>query len=420
MKFPRRTYGALLTGWAALQIPRYGLRALRGRRVPIAARLDPTKPDGLAHAGAPRAETILHACSVGEVESARVLYEALGADGPTLVTAITETGLAAARRAGLPAAHLPFDLPKPVRIGLDAHPLRRFVILETEIWPNLLLALATRKVPTFLVSARISDRALPRYRRVRRLLVPILETFRAIGAQTDRDAHRFIEIGASASRVTVTGNLKSERPAPNPPDWPIPDRATPRLLVAGSTHAGDEEALFDALAALRGEGVPARILLAPRHLERMNEMEVAARRKGFAVGRRSRKEWDREVLLLDTHGELAAAYALSPLAFVGGTIAPVGGHNPLEAGRQSAWVLHGPRVENARDPFFVLDRVGARVVSTGGEIAAAWREAIADPAAARARGATGAEAARATEGSLARTLSLLDGAPKKRSLDSKR
>lgn len=412
MNFPRRTYGTLLSAWAALNLPRYALRALQGRRVPIRARLDPDQEDGLSHPATPRAEWILHACSVGEIEAVRPLYDAVSRTHPTLVTVITDTGLAAARRADLPSAYLPFDLAGPVRKGLARHFLRGFVILETEIWPNLILALSEKNIPTYLVSGRISDRALPRYRKVRRLLMPVLDRIQAIGAQCEADAERFVSIGVPRERVHVTGNLKADRNPPPPPDWPIPGRGTPDLLVAGSTHAEEEEALLAAFVRLRAEGGGVRLLIAPRHLERMNEIEANVRAQGLSVGRRSRAEndfsvWAAACVLLDTHGELSASYGLSTLAFVGGTISPVGGHNPLEAARAGALVLHGPHVQNARKSYEILDAAGAKVVRSSGEIVDAWRKAILDPLSTRRAGAALASAAARESGALGRTLALI-------------
>lgn len=426
MTFPRRAYAACLAAYAAANAPRYALRALHGRTVPFLPRLFPAREDGLAHEKTPRAKTILHACSVGEVEAARVLYEALAGRSdfaPLLVTTITDTGLAAARRAKLPAAYLPFDFEGALRSGLDAHPLEKFVIVETEIWPNLLLELARRKVPVFLVSGRISDRAYRRYQKIKRYLAPVLETLAAVGAQTGEDADRFLALGSPPSRTQVTGNLKADLAAQPPPDWPIPGRNTPALLVAGSTHAEEEAALLAALRAVREEVAEARLLLAPRHLERADAVLKSARKAGFSARLKShaaadRTVWKADVVVLDTHGELASAYGLSPLAFVGGTISPVGGHNPMEAARQGALVLHGPHTQNARAAYDALSAAGARLVADGTSIAAVWKEMLDDPGACHAAGRSLKEAAARESGALERTLELLCGASPASSLSS--
>jgi 3-deoxy-D-manno-octulosonic-acid transferase len=344
-------------------------RLVRGRyRESLRARLG-GGIDGAAWTHPPAGPRVhVHACSVGEVGATAPLvgaWKTVRPDLPPFVTTITETGQAAARArfADLPVGYLPFDIPWCLRRVLGPVDLRLLVLVETEIWPNLVEFAAARGAPVAVASGRISDRAWPRYR----LAAPLLRsTFRRIAlvcAQTDLDAERFAALGAR--RVEVAGNVKFDV-EPLAPIEPRP-AGPARIFVAGSVHPAEFAAVAEAIRRARRAGDDLRAVVAPRHTERAAEAEAALRAAGLEIDRRSRigspAAWRAPVLLLDVMGELGRWYGVADVAFVGGTIAPVGGHNLMEPAAAGVPVLHGPRVENQREAAWLLAGRGAVEVS---------------------------------------------------------
>lgn len=307
----------------------------------------------------------LHNASVGELLAARPLLARLRGSLPQWRIVLSTTSFAG-RELGRGFAEadgavlLPLDAPACVRRALDALRPSLFVFSETEIWPNLLLALAERRVPALLVSGRVSRRAFRRYRWIVPLLGPALETVSGFGMQSDEDAERIRRLGAPPDRVRVTGSFKRDAV---PPHAPIAIEPGGPLWVAASTHAGEEEACLRVLARLRARAPKLKLLLAPRHLDRIASVEAALRRQRVEYTRRSRlrePRWtgDTEILLLDTLGELPALYAGACAAFVGGTLVSVGGHNLLEPARAGVPVLFGPHVENVAATARELEAAG--------------------------------------------------------------
>jgi 3-deoxy-D-manno-octulosonic-acid transferase len=363
----------------------------------------------------------LHAVSVGEVAVAATLARALPPDLPLLVTTVTPTGQARARAAfaGRAAvAYLPFDL----RFAIDRF-FRRFapralVLVEGDYWPLLLAEARRRGLAVAVVNGRVGDRSFRRLwwlRRLRPLLRSLFAPVERFGVQTAEDRDRLLALGVAAGRLTVTGNLKYESPAPVPrPDlaaWVRRLAAGRPVLLAGSTMAGEEGAVLDAFAAAGG-GERALLVLAPRHPERWDEVAALLAARGVAAVRRSGGERDGAprpaALLLDSLGELAALYALAAAAFVGGTLVPTGGHNPLEAARFGVPLAVGPSMHNFREMAERFDRAAAwRRVADAGELGAAWRCWLDDPAAARAEGERGRRLVEENRGALERTLELL-------------
>jgi 3-deoxy-D-manno-octulosonic-acid transferase len=289
------------------------------------------------------------------------------------------------------------------------------VLVETELWPSWIAAAHRRGVPVLLVSGRVSDRSFPRYRRIGRIASPALRRLRAVGARTQMDAERFCALGAPAERVTVTGDLKLDLEETAPPLAPDLERvlAGTVLLVAGSTHAGEEGAALDALAAAERAGIEASLVIAPRHRERFSEVKRLVRAGGRAVRRRTRVGEARlasgEVLLLDTVGELSAVYARATVAFVGGTLVPVGGHNVLEPAQAGRPVLFGRHTANIRHAVEILEECGAgRCVDGPEQLAKAVVELLSDLGAARALGEAGRQTLRVHRGSAERTEALLE------------
>jgi 3-deoxy-D-manno-octulosonic-acid transferase len=265
-----------------------------------------------------------------------------------------------------------------------------------------------------VVSGRISDRSFPHYRRVARWLRPVLQKIAAIGARSAADSERFLALGASPETVQVTGDLKLEppvEPASLAADLDSVLGEVP-LIVAGSTHQGEEVELLEVLSSVERAGLRASLVLAPRHPERFGAAEALAQRSGRAVRCRSRLGSrplaEGEVLLLDSLGELPGLFARAAVAFVGGSLVPVGGHNLLEPILEGRPVLFGPHTENAREAAALALESGAGCcVADGAELARRAVEVLRDPTSWRARGVTGRETIERHRGATERSAELI-------------
>lgn len=364
----------------------------------------------------------LHAVSVGEVGVAATLARSLPAELSLVVTTVTPTGQERARSsfAGRGAvAYLPFDLGFAVGRFWRRFRPRALVLVEGDYWPLVLRTARRRGLPVAVVNGRVGDRGWRRMRRfawaVRRLLAQV-DRF---GVQTETDRRRLLEMGVSPQKVVVTGNLKYD--APDPPrqeelEALVTGLAAGRpVLVAGSTMEGEEEAVAAAFTAAGG-GETALLVVAPRHPERWEEVARLLAWAGLEPVRRSRLDGGGTgvvparpaVLLLDSLGELAGLYRLAAAAFVGGTLTPTGGHNPLEPARFGVPIAVGPSMDNFRDMARQFDDAGAwRRVADAGELGRAWGEWLADPAGAREQGRRAAALVEANRGATERTLELL-------------
>ncbi len=343
-------------------------------------------------AAARRRQIWLHAASVGEAEAAASLIRGLLERGAALVvTTLTTTGRDRLRALfpGLTVRLAPLDLPGLVSVSLRRAWVELLVLIETEIWPNMIAAASAREIGVVIVSARISDTSLRRYRVVGWFFRGLLGRLSGVLAQSERDAERFRELGAPPGRVQVGGDLKLDRPAAAPADEELRAAVGPGpFLVGGSTHPGEEEALLQAWTPLREQGL--RLVLVPRHPERVGEICANLRRNRVAYGVRSEGAADAPVVVVDTIGELAALYGLADLVFVGGTLTPIGGHNlvePVQAGRV---VLHGPHTQSQRTQQRLLEPLGvlrpvrdARELSR--QVAELWKDPQRNAAADRAR-----------------------------------
>jgi len=356
----------------------------------------------------------VHAVSVGEVAVAATLAQALPGEPPTVVTTVTPTGQERARALfgeTSEVAYLPFDLGFAVSRFFRRFAPRALVLVEGDYWPLVLREAKRRKIPVAVVNARVGDRSFRRMRRLRRLLGLLFDGVEVFGVQTEEDARRLAELGVDTERVRVTGNLKYETPEP-----PVLAELEVRferlaagrpLLVAGSTMAGEERQVLEAFESLGG-GRRALLVLAPRHPERWDEAAATVEARGLALARRSRLGETADVVLLDSLGELASLYRSAAAAFVGGTLVPAGGHNPLEAARWGVPVAVGPSMENFRQVAEDFDRAGAwgRVADAAG-LAAAWGRWLDRPEEARELGRRGRELVERNRGALAKTVEML-------------
>jgi 3-deoxy-D-manno-octulosonic-acid transferase len=341
----------------------------------------------------------VHGASVGEILAASRLVDALRAKGhPVLASTSTSTGRAVMRRARpeVPCRIAPLDHPWCVAAALAQVQPKALVLIETELWPCFIAGAARRGIPVVLVSGRLSDRSFPRYRRIAPLLRRTLSRLVAVGARTELDRERFIELGVAPDRVSVSGDLKLEIDASQRPLAGDLAAALPGLplLVAGSTHPGEEVAALRALGAVEEAGQRAVLVLAPRHLDRCDEVVQEVLRRGRTLHRRSalpgRPLAAGEVLLLDSLGELAGLYPRASACFVGGSLTPVGGHNVLEPVAAKRPVVYGPHTANARHAVEILDACGAGLrIADAAALGPTWLSLLADPQVAAARGEAG-------------------------------
>ncbi len=397
---------------ALVGLPLAGALALRPRwRDGLGERL------GLAP-GLPSDAVWVHAASVGEARAASWLVDRLLDRGrPVRASTSTLTGRRALRswRPRVPCHLAPLDHPWTAGLALSRATPAALVLVEAELWPSWIAAAQRRDVPVLLVSGRMSDRTFARYRRLPRVAAPTLAGLAAIGARTERDAERFLRLGARPDRVSVTGDLKLDADE-KPPEPPIEiDRLLGRapLVVAGSTHAGEEEAALVALERLEAEGLAPVLALAPRHPERVDEVLRLLRRRGRSWRRRTRLGdaplGPGEVLVLDTIGDLAGLYVRAALAFVGGTLDAVGGHNVLEPASVGCPVLVGPHTGSVRQAVDLLSQCGAaRVLPNGDSLGRAMGEWLRSPTTAARAGEAGRRARAAPRGTAARTASVIE------------
>jgi 3-deoxy-D-manno-octulosonic-acid transferase len=243
-----------------------------------------------------------------------------------------------------------------------------YVFIETELWPNLLWTLQARQVPTILVNGRLSSRSFRRQDVgvIRSFYRSVLQSLTLCLMQSDRDRQRIVALGAEPTRVHTTGNIKFDQPLP---EAPVDDSlrqslgvgAQEQLLLAGSTHPGEEEQLVSAYGQLVRAHPSAVLMLAPRHIERVDRVEAMIREAGFIAQRKSQIREvaaGPRVIILDTRGELARAYREATVAFVGGTLVPVGGHNLLEPAVWGKPVMFGPYTDHCAEVATLLQQAG--------------------------------------------------------------
>jgi 3-deoxy-D-manno-octulosonic-acid transferase len=365
----------------------------------------------------------VHAVSVGEVQAGVPLVEALlkrFPQIPLVLTTVTPTGRARAEAlfgSRADVRYVPIDLPGSVRRFFQRAQPQLAIILETEIWPNLYHRCGRLGVPLVLASARISPRSVKSYRRLVGLFRETLSHGIFIAAQSAEDAERFVSIGANPARTHVVGNIKFD--FGYPPDMEARGHVLRGLLgmhrpvwVGGSTHAGEEEMLLDAHALIRQRFSDALLVLVPRHPPRFNEVAGLLRDRSVPFVTRTSKEnvtSETQVYLLDTLGELPAFYAAGDVAFVGGSLVPIGGHNLLEPAALSLPIVAGPHNFNSADiARMLVERGAVRIVQDATQLAAVVGDLLTDPAARTVMGASGRKAVDDNRGAVARLMRFLE------------
>jgi len=342
----------------------------------------------------------IHAVSVGEVLTARPLISELKRRYPNLrmfLSTTTMAGQQLARRSvqDVDAVfYFPFDLGFIVRRTLDLVRPKLFIMMETEIWPNLLRECRARGVKTAVVNGRLSPRSFPRYRLIRPLMRRVLEHIDKFLVQSEESARRFIDLGADPARVVVTGSLKFDSLEVSPTALQARSRdrvlryfrlsSSRPVIVAGSTMKGEEASVLRAFRKVRAAAPATLLVLAPRNPERFAEAEQLAQSEGWKVARRSDLAIDAEprvdVVILDTIGELATIYQIATIVFVGGSIVATGGHNVLEPAVFGKPIVFGPHMENFLEiaDAFVTNGAGVQLTDEA-ELEEAFLSLMSDP-----------------------------------------
>ena len=365
----------------------------------------------------------IHDVSVGEVQAAVPLVHALQSrypDQSLLITTVTPTGAARVKALfGDEVLHtyIPFEFPHAIKRFFERLRPDVAMIMETEIWPNLYRGCGIRDIPLVLVSARISPRSTPGYRRLLPLISETLSHGIIIAAQSQADADRFLQLGASSVRTWVTGNIKFDVET----DPGVATRGSELrsalfgvrpVWIAASTHDGEEQQVLDAHRELQKHYPDILLLLVPRHPERFASVRDLVVRSDFSVVARTDEESCRtstDVFLVDTMGEVPLFYAASDVAFVGGSLVPVGGHNLLEPAAQGLPIVTGPHIFNALDIAEKFVDLGAcRMVNNSEELAGMVGRLISDVDEAAELGERGRQVLETNRGALERLLVLVE------------
>ena len=364
----------------------------------------------------------LHAVSVGEVYAAAPVIDALRRLHPEwrwLVTTITPTGSERVRALwgdSVDHVYVPYDLPGAVSRFLQHYRPQLALVMETELWPNLLFGCRDRGIPTYILNARLSARSLRGYRVLAPLISRVVRTLRRIGAQSAADGRRFVALGAKRDHVLDTGNLKFDIAAPRElaefagqcrrqigqrPVW-----------IAASTHEEEEAAVITIHRQLRQRWPDLLLLWAPRHPERFPRVTELAAAAGWQVATRSTASWPRandDVFVIDTLGELMSFYACADVAFVGGSLQPIGGHNLLEPAAVGTAMVTGPHLHNFAEISRRLREAGALVIANDADgIAQALAALLGEPQARAKIAKAGRTLVEQGRGALAMTLQMID------------
>lgn len=362
----------------------------------------------------------LHGASVGEARIVSALATGLRRMRPELplcASALTPGG-----RSQLPgspvvdaAFYLPLDFRSIVDRGLRHLSPSLLALVETELWPNLLHRCQARGVPTVMLNARLSARRMGRYRRLGALYRPLLGGMSRIGARSELDAERLVALGAAPDRLEVTGNLKYDLPRPEVTREEIRRRnaiaADRPVFVAGSTAPEEDALVLDAFTELRRDRAELLLILAPRHLDRIDALSREISARGLSLRRISQPSAEAapcEVLLVDEFGSLNDLYVAADVAFVGGSLVPIGGHNMLEPAAASRPVLFGRHTENFREPAQALiDAGGALRLEDAAGLAPTLGALLADPDRREEIGRAAYELVDSHRGALERSLRIL-------------
>lgn len=320
----------------------------------------------------------IHAVSVGEVLAISKLLEELNAKwpGPILLTTVTATGQRMALKhqsEKITVAYFPFDFSKACRNFFETMRPKAVVLVETEIWPNFLMEAQKANVPVGIINGRLSQKSAGRYTKIRSFVKPLFQSLSFVFAQSEEDAKRFVEAGTKPEVVEMLGNIKfdnvefreaSEADANERGKYGF--FGNDLILIAGSTHPGEEGKVVKAYAELRNKFSGIRLILAPRHIERAPEIEKSVLQKGFRsrLASAEKNVNDFDVLILDRLGVLKELYKIADVVFMGGSLVRRGGQNPIEPASFKKPIIHGPHVFNFEKIYRMLDEEQAALVVT--------------------------------------------------------
>lgn len=311
---------------------------------------------------------LFYAISVGEVLAIENLIKKTREIFPQteiIVMTGTKTGqdIAHKKLGGLAdfITYFPFDFPFSIKNMLNKLKPSAVFVMETELWPNFAHILKNKKIPLFIINGRISDRTYKSYKKLSFFFKPILRKYTAIYTQSPQDNEKLISIGADPYTTKIMGNLKFDIKKPDLSTFNFDKNFKHKILLAGSTHKGEDEIILEAFSQLKKEIPDLKLIIAPRHLERNENAYELIKASGFLSGKRSMNcnFEENEIILLDTLGELAKFYSICDVAFLGGSFNKTGGHNPLEATIFNKPVLSGPSIHNFKDIYSILTNSNA-------------------------------------------------------------
>jgi 3-deoxy-D-manno-octulosonic-acid transferase len=410
-----RLYRFLMTAAAPLTPLLLSYRLKRGKE--DSARL--RERYGEAGASRPSGPLVwVHGASVGELAAVLPLIQRLCSEGfAVLATSGTTTSAELAQQRlpqGAIHQYVPLDVPAFAARFLDHWRPNLALFVESDLWPNLMLASTERQIPLVLVNGRLSQRSFARWKKIPRTIGAVLKRFDLCLAQSPGDAERYAKLGGR--RVAMTGNLKLDVPAP--PAEPAEVDALKAaignrpIIAAASTHAGEETAVMDAHQRLRRHFPNLLTIVAPRHPHRGAEVAELARASSLKPALRSRGEApdpSTDIYITDTLGELGLVYRLAPIVFMGGSLVERGGQNPIEPVKLGAAILHGPHVWNFADIYSALDEArGAEKVNDAARLAACVSDWFTDNSQRQAMTEAGRRTVDMLGGALNRTLQALE------------
>jgi len=388
----------------------------------------------------------LHCVSVGEIQAARPLFQALRRELPHYtinVSTVTVTGQELAREVFKDEAtrifYFPVDWRWSVRRTLDAIQPSLILIMETELWPNFLYECHQRQIPTVIVNGRLSEKSFSRYRLIKSFISKVLSCVNLAVMQTEADAARIRDLGLAHERIEIAGNMKFDAGTVAEPDdltRTFCDRfnlndGRPALLAA-STHDPEERIILESFKQLRDAGFSGtRLVIAPRHRERFNSVASLLKESGFSWARRSDSpsaaDREADIILLDSIGELRTVFPLATVVFVGGSIAPIGGHNVLEPAESGACIVTGPHTGNfdeivrtftSRDALVQIEQ--QQNGAMGKTLSEVFANLLTDTARRNELGAKGKALIEENRGATVRTIKLIKDVIAKQEQDSAR
>lgn len=326
-----------------------------------------------------KAKTILfYGVSVGEVIAMENLIKKTSELFPQINIILltgTKTGqeIAHKRLGGVCSfiSFFPFDFPFCIKNMLNKLKPDAAFVMETELWPNFAHILKEKNIPLYIINARISDRTYKSYKRLAFIFRGILKKYTAIFPQSIQDAEKFVSIGANPQTTKVMGNLKFDIKKPDTSELNFVKNPKNKILLAGSTHSGEDEIVLGIFDELKKEVPDLKLIIAPRHIERVENVVNLIKNTRFTFAKRSEKAdfEQNEIILLDTMGELGKLYSICDVAFIGGSFNKTGGHNPLEATIFNKPVVSGPSIHNFKDIYAILTSSDAgEVVKTQKEL----------------------------------------------------